>query len=352
MSNLSKLILALSLSLVSLTANALTYNLNLIEGSSYADTINNSGQIVGNSSAYNDSILWNTDNSSTHISNFSYANAINNNGLVVGYGIPNGVQAMFWQAGSSTYLGGGVNSVGNGVNDAGQIVGATYNGNGVSTATLWSNGTITYLSSLGGVASYAHTINSLGQVVGESNIAGDANYHATLWNGTNASDLGVLNGYVDSTAYDINDTGQIVGRSIDANGVSTATLWSNGTITNLGTLGGSGKAFGINASGLIVGESRDGNGGPKRATLWDGTKIIDLNSFLDASTVNAGWVLKNAHDINDSGWIVGNAENSLLGISSAVFILTPVPEAETSAMLLVGLSLIGFMARRRKNTQT
>ena len=347
MSNLSKLILALTLSLIPFTANALTYNLNLIEGSSYADTINNSGQIVGNSSAYNDSILWNTDNSSTHISNFSYANAINNNGLVVGYGSPNGVQAMFWQAGSSTYLGGGVNSVGNGVNDAGQIVGATYNGNGVSTATLWSNGTITYLSSLGGVASYAHTINSLGQVVGESNIAGDANYHATLWNGTNASDLGVLNGYVDSTAYAINDTGQIVGRSIDANGASTATLWSNGTITNLGTLAGTSKANAINASGLIVGVSHDDTGS-KRATLWDGTNIIDLNSFLDASTVNAGWVLKNAHDINDSGWIVGNAENSLLGISSAVFILTPVPEINTNAMLLIGLGLFSFMARGRK----
>jgi len=68
---------------------------------------------------------------------------------------------------------------------------------------------------------------------------------------------------------------------------------------------------------------------------------------LDASTVNAGWVLKNAHDINDSGWIVGNAENSLLGISSAVFILTPVPEINTNVMLLMGLGLFGFILRRK-----
>lgn len=31
--------------------------------------------------------------------------------------------------------------------------------------------------------------------------------------------------------------------------------------------------------------------------------------------------------------------------------IAPVPEADTSAMLLTGLSVVGFMARRRKNTK-
>ena len=51
----------------------------------------------------------------------------------------------------------------------------------------------------------------------------------------------------------------------------------------------------------------------------------------------------------DSSWVsVGNNPFSLVisGNSTA-----PVPESDTLAMLLTGLSLIGFMARRRKNNQ-
>jgi hypothetical protein len=41
-----------------------------------------------------------------------------------------------------------------------------------------------------------------------------------------------------------------------------------------------------------------------------------------------------------------NSRASLVGFAS----ITPVPEADTSAMLLAGLGLIGFMARRRKHS--
>ncbi len=86
--------------------------------------------------------------------------------------------------------------------------------------------------------------------------------------------------------------------------------------------------------------------------MWDGDSIIDLNSFLDASAVSAGWVLTDAKDINENGWIVGSASNSRLGISSHAFLMTAaVPEPETYAMMLMGLGLMGFVARRRKNQQ-
>ena len=78
--------------------------------------------------------------------------------------------------------------------------------------------------------------------------------------------------------------------------------------------------------------------------------LTDLNSLLDADTVNAGWALAAAVDINDNGWIVGYAHNSITGAEHA-FLLTPVPEPETYAMFLAGLGLMGFMARRRKNGQ-
>ncbi len=89
--------------------------------------------------------------------------------------------------------------------------------------------------------------------------------------------------------------------------------------------------------------------GSQHATFWDGSALIDLNNLLDPALVSAGWVLKEAAGINDHGAIVGTAINPLLGINDGhAFLLSPVPEPETYAMLLAGLGLIGMVAYRRK----
>jgi hypothetical protein len=59
-------------------------------------------------------------------------------------------------------------------------------------------------------------------------------------------------------------------------------------------------------------------------------------------------VLTAAKSINDNGYIVGNAHNNLLGITSQAFILTPVPEPGTSLMFLTGLGLCILIFRGRK----
>ena len=91
-------------------------------------------------------------------------------------------------------------------------------------------------------------------------------------------------------------------------------------------------------------------GGETHATLWRGTKLTDLNDYLTAKEISAGWVLYEARDINDSLWIVGNAYNSISQETHA-FLLTPIPEPETYALFMAGLGLMGFVARRRKNGQ-
>jgi probable HAF family extracellular repeat protein len=165
------------------------------------------------------------------------------------------------------------------------------------------------------------------------------------------TDLGTLGG-TSSSAAAINASGQVAGSASTTGDATHATLWNGSTTTDLGTLGGTESyASAINASGQVVGLAYTTGNLAYHATLWNGTAAIDLNSLLDASTVSSGWVLTQATGINDNGWIVGNASNSQLGITSHAFLLTAVPEPETYVMLLTGLGLLGFVACRRKHAQ-
>jgi probable HAF family extracellular repeat protein len=117
------------------------------------------------------------------------------------------------------------------------------------------------------------------------------------------------------------------------------------------------NAKSINNLGQIVGYSQAADGS-RRATLWNNGVATDLNSLLNAEyhyEVEDGWILTEANDINDNGWIVGRATlidpNDVTNVMYRAFVLNPVPEADTSAMLLMGAGVMGFMARRRKNTQ-
>ena len=339
-------------------------------GNAYA--INNSGQVVGftymptaTATVWNGAIPSNLD---TLQGNSSMAYAINNSGQVAGvsggYLYSNGggyPHATFWSGtgASITDLGtlGGHTSMAYAINDSGVVAGySIVAGNTANHATLWNGSVMIDLGTLGGTHSYAYGINNSGQVVGAADIEGwnprFGNSRATIWNGTVATDLGTLGGAT-SVATAINNSGQVVGHSdISDNSAQHATLWNGTTATDLGTLGGTNSfATAINSSGQVVGYSEISNG-INHAFLWNGTALIDLNSFLDASMVSAGWVLRVARGINDSGSIVGHAENTTLGIGEAFLMsVTPVPEADTSAMLLIGLGVVGFMVRRRRNTQ-
>jgi probable HAF family extracellular repeat protein len=161
-----------------------------------------------------------------------------------------------------------------GINDHGQVVGASGSCAGLGAVTgfylqplhalLWETGTVTDLGNLGGtgqgMGNFAHSINNQGQVVGFSDLRGNANFHAFLWaSGTGMQDLGTLTGDVNSLANALNDVGDVVGVSLDANFNPRAFLWENGTMTDLNSLIPANSplslllACGINSSGQIVG---------------------------------------------------------------------------------------------------
>jgi probable HAF family extracellular repeat protein len=107
----------------------------------------------------------------------------------------------------------------------------------------------------GGSSSYAYGINASGQVVGWSYTFSDQ--HAFLYTNGAMTDLGTLGG-TSSAAHGINASGQVVGEATTTpmQFLYHAFLYSNGTMTDLGTLGGNvSHAYGINASGQVAGNS-------------------------------------------------------------------------------------------------
>src|SRR4029453_11370728 len=92
----------------------------------------------------------------------------------------------------------------------------------LAAASAFAEYSITELPTLG-EASLAQRINDKGQIVGESFLpAGPP--HAALWYQGTVIDLGTLGGEV-SIANDINNRGQVTGNSQVASGAFRAFLW-------------------------------------------------------------------------------------------------------------------------------
>ena len=193
----------------------------------------------------------------------------------------------------------------------------------------------------------AFGINNQGNIVGASQRAGGGEIQATFWQGQMPIDLG-LTGAHGSFAFGINERGQIIGSVVDELWRTTAVTWANGQLTSLEDLGsGFASPSGINDEGLIVGMSETKDFA-SRAVMWDGAHVIDLNSLLTDDQRAAGWALLSAVDVNDSGIIIGQA---LKNNVSTNFVLTPVPEARTGMMTLLGMALMVGLFWRRKASQ-
>lgn len=322
----------------------------------YVTGINNAGQVVGYSSSWtpsgsiNKSYLYSNGDMTvlgTLGGRSSGALGINNAGQVVGFSNVVGdiySHAFVYSNGVMTDLGtlGGGNSTATAINDLGQIVGDSYSsirdqyGTPEDHAFLYSGGIMSDLGTLGGGNSSARGINNAGQIVGASYTTSNFGVQAFVYSNGLMNPIGPLGALSasGSTAYDINDAGQLVG------GNGHAFLYNN-NMTDLGTLGGRySVAFGVNSSGQIVGQANGagpGSGIPY-AFLYSEGNMINLAGIQ----LPDGSYLSSATGINDIGQIIAT---DTLGHG---YILTPVPEPDNYAMLIAGLGLMGFVARRKQ----
>src|SRR5258708_5239624 len=93
------------------------------------------------------------------------------------------------------------------------------------------------------------------------------------------TDLGTLPGGSASGAKAINVRGEITGWAYSNSTVSNVFLYSNGAMTNLGTLGGTtGVGNGINKSGQVAGYSTTASG-TYRAFLTSGGTMTDIGDL-------------------------------------------------------------------------
>ena len=186
--------------------------------------------------------------------------------------------------------------------------------------------------SLGGTSSLGTSINNLGWVAGRSNLPGNQSRHATLWRDGTLTDLGTLGGPNSAVLWPVKNVRGVV------SGISqTADLdpsneffscsfffpgatrtgyrcvgfrWHNGVMTALPTLGGkNGFATGTNNAGFTVGWAQNTTIDPKcvapntqqfRAVVWapNGTVARELAPLANDTTTAAT-------AINERGQVVG-----------------------------------------------
>ena len=243
--------------------------------------------------------------------------------------------AFHWQDGVLTDIGAlpGANSSASGpINDRGWSVGQSQNGVmdpliGIPEirATLWKDGQIVDLGTLGGNESFATSLNNEGIVVGAAaNTIPDpvsligffgTQTRAFLWRNGVMHDLGTLGG-PDAFALAVNERGQVVGYSYTNATPNPVTrvpttdpfLWDHGTMIDLGTLGGTDANVGpeptlvINNKGQVAGTSNLAGDVNFHAFLWDRGTLLDLGTL--------GGHFSTAYWINDAGDVVGGATTS------------------------------------------
>ncbi|MDH5548163.1 MAG: hypothetical protein OEZ43_21515 [Gammaproteobacteria bacterium] len=330
---------------------------------SYAEGVNNSGQVVGYSGTGDGkqrAFITNSQGQMVEagpLNNLvhSRAYAVNDSGVIAGYAYNSyDNYALIGESGNFSSVSGLENtpSIATGINNSGQTTGYFVDGfNARAYISDATNGFVD-LGHLGGGESTGRDINEDGTVTGYSWMA-NGDVHAFVYDTQNLmQDLGTLGGKY-AYSYAINDSGKIAGfsRIASNNDIQHAFVGDAlGGLMDLGTLGGDhSSALGINNDGIVVGASST-QSGEFHAMYWDPMEgMFDLNEMvLDL----VGWqYLHVSTGISDTGYITGwgvvdSGERHAFLLSKAS---VNIPEPPSYVLFLFGI--VGMCRTAFKRTK-
>jgi probable HAF family extracellular repeat protein len=359
-----------------------------VPGSSYsvATAINNAGQVAGFSSTViggNDTgrqaFRWqNGTLTGLGVSgpnfNTSSVTDMNSLGQVTGYVgnmfPPFRQEAMISEGNTLRGSGPGTGPIALGrpmgvsINDSGIVAGnSEYYDESIprnrSHAFVWDGQTMTGLESLMSDGNTtAVGINNAGRIAGTSDIALVSDLFqygpmAVIWENGQAIELGSLFGYNSdgiggSLATALNERGQVIGNSGSYYVGGHSFIWENAVMIDLGVLSKNyaGRSYSsphaLNENGQVVGREEVFDESTifsmPHAWLWDDGELFDLN---DLANIPDDFLLTDAQDINENGWIVGTSareDGSVYG-----WLLTPlaaVPAPSSGLLILGGIALL------------
>lgn len=219
------------------------------------------------------------------------------------------------------------------INNAGIIVGefTTYEDT-VHSFVNSGDSRMTNIGGLGGKVSRARDINDAGWIVGFSTLPGDGKEHSYLYDGKEMIDLGTGEG-VTSRALGLNNTGTVAGYFSNSSNDDHAHAYrcdgraEQPALHRIESLGAYSIACDINDSGVAVGQYWDGDKSLDnfRAFIYINDQMYDLNQLV---SLPRGHTLRLARGINNSGMIA--AWGTTWGGREFACLLTPVEDAAPS----------------------
>jgi 6-phosphogluconolactonase len=259
---------------------------------------------------------------------YSVGNDINQSGQVVGQTTlvpPNGFPQIY-QAFVYTYSTNTTTVIDNvsgrqsdalGINDAGQVTGSLSTGTcvfpispcnfGNTHAFIYTGSGLMDIGTLGGSYGAGTSINNLNQIVGVSSLANGTQNHLFLYAQGQMHDLGAPSGESFVNAA-INNHGQIIGTAVNSTGGATSYIKQGLGFRKLSFLAGA-----LNDNGDIVGTKQVKNGSSHAFVLFGGVVPLDLNLLVEPSVP----FLTSADGISDNGKIVAS------GLNGRLYVLTP-----------------------------